>query len=92
MKHKFIDMSDMEVVSRGQTWTHKYPPNSKKVAKYLECNESCVTWVCPRGGDVLDQIPCIQCGDAMHALSLRMMKGKVAYRSFCNPSFLPWVH
>lgn len=67
-------MEDMEVVSRGAPWTHVHPPNSKKVAKYLENNEGLVTWLKPKGGAVEEQIPSIQCGEHMHSLSLRMMK------------------
>jgi len=74
MKAKPLDISDMIIIHRGVPWNHELPPCSKKMSHLLEKNESFITWLQPKDGDVNDQIPCIEYQNQMHGLSLRMQK------------------
>jgi hypothetical protein len=64
----------MQIIHRGSPWPHETPPCSKTMTHHLERNESVVSWLQPIGGGVAEQLPCIQAGEVLFPLSLRMQK------------------
>lgn len=42
---KRVDMSLVELVHSGETWPHSQPPCSRQMIRFLERNESVITWV-----------------------------------------------
>lgn len=74
MKARPLDISKMTIIHRGVPWNFDLPPCSKKMSRFLEKNESYITWLQPVDGDVDDQIPCIEYNNEMYNLSLRMQK------------------
>lgn len=71
---RLIDCNRMRIVHIGKKWNHPADPCSKQMIKFLERNESVISWLQPEGKGVEDQIPCIMVGNKFCALSLRMMK------------------
>lgn len=72
---RLIDPTHMRVVHCGQKWPHTTDPCSRECVRFLERNESVISWLQPEGKGIEDQIPCIQiANDRYCALSLRMMK------------------
>jgi hypothetical protein len=74
MRPRTIDAHNMQIIHRGCQWPHDTPPCSKTMTHHLERNESVVSWLQPIGGGVAEQLPCIQAGDILFPLSLRMQK------------------
>ncbi len=72
--NKVLDVSNMDVILRGKTWTHPEDPAAKSAVHLLERNEALITWLQPRGGSVEDQIPAINVNGQYRGLSLRMQK------------------
>ena len=86
---RYIDPSDTYVVVSGDTWAYETHPTSQQSLRYLENNETLVTWLQPYGKDVDAQIPCIRlAGGEYIALSMRMQKAiwrhVRLYKRFCN--------
>jgi hypothetical protein len=71
---KTLDITDMDIVYRGQEWKYPEDPSAKSMANMLKWNESLVTWLQPKGGSVEDQIPAINVNGKYRGLSLRMQK------------------
>jgi len=71
---KQVNMDNMILVHSGSGWTYDQPPCNKQMIRYLERNESIVSWIQPKQGNVDDQFPVIRIGDKHFTLSLRMMK------------------
>jgi hypothetical protein len=74
MRPRTIDAHNMQIIHRGNQWPHDVPPCSKTMTHHLERNEAVVSWLQPIGGGVAEQVPCIQAGDILFPLSLRMQK------------------
>lgn len=53
---KKIDVTCMTLVQQGKPWPFSVMPNSKEMLRYLEKNESIVTWFQPREGKLTDQV------------------------------------
>ena len=71
---RVICMTGMEVVSRGETWSHEMAPCSRDAIPLLEKNERIVSWLRPDGAGVAGHIPAILYRDKYYSLSLRMQK------------------
>ena len=71
---KAIDMDTVVLVHSGDVWPHETPPCCKRMIRFLEKNESMVTWVQPKQGSVKDQFPVIRVNKEYYTMSLRMMK------------------
>lgn len=72
---KPLNSSMYNVVLRGKTWDKSFSPCSKEAIRYLENNESIVSWLCPRDSDkCTSHIPAIFYQDKYWSLSLRMSK------------------
>ena len=71
---KKLNIGAMTLIQQGKPWPFSVMPNSKDMLRYLEKNESVVTWFQPRAGLVSDQVPAIRVGKDYFTLSLRMMK------------------
>ena len=69
-----INMARMEVVFRGDEWTHAPLPCSRQAIPLLERNERVVTWLRPVGGGVSEHVPSIFFRGKHYSLSLRMQK------------------
>jgi hypothetical protein len=74
MRPRTIDAHNMHIIHRGSPWPHETPPCSKAMTQHLERNEAIVSWLQPIGGGVAEQLPCIQSGELLFPLSLRMQK------------------
>jgi hypothetical protein len=74
MRPRTIDAQNMQIIHRGNPWPHETPPCSKAMTHHLERNEAVVSWIQPIGGGVAEQLPCIQAGELLFPLSLRMQK------------------
>lgn len=74
MRPRTIDAHNMQIIHRGNPWPHETPPCSKAMTHHLERNEAVVSWIQPIGGGVAEQLPCIQAGELLFPLSLRMQK------------------
>ena len=71
-----LDISSMRVVHAGRTWPYcGVDPSTRQAMRYLERDESLITWVQPKDGCLDDQIPVIHLsGGVYYILSLRSMK------------------
>ena len=71
-----LDISGMRVVHAGRTWPYcGVDPSTRQAMRYLERDESLITWVQPKDGCLDDQIPVIHLSDGVYyILSLRSMK------------------
>jgi hypothetical protein len=69
-----VNMENMSLVHSGETWSGAQPPCSRQMIRFLEKNESVVTWLQPKNGNVHDQFPAIRMNDGYYTMSLRMMK------------------
>ena len=73
-KMRVIDPMHMHIIHHGKAWSHEADPCSRDMIRYLERNESIVSWLQPEGRGIQEQVPCIIVGSKFCALSLRMMK------------------
>ena len=81
---RLVDMETHHVVKTGIAWPWRDQPNCKKMIGQLERNESLITWLVPKNGDIKDQIPAIRVKDNFYTMSLRMMKVSVIPKyAFC---------